>query len=108
MRTGAAVARRAWCVRWLTAARSGPGHPAAGAAAGPGGDDAAQQGAPSPCCAAESSERCPPLLFPTRGELIASFAQAYLHHYARHGVGPEVFDEQMAVLEQVLFDYNSL
>ena len=35
-------------------------------------------------------------------------AGAYLHHYDRHGVGREVFDEALATAEQMLHDYRQL
>ena len=33
---------------------------------------------------------------------------AYLHHYAKHGVGRDVFEEALATTEQILYDYRQL
>ena len=35
-------------------------------------------------------------------------ARAYVHHYERHGIGLDEFQQRLVKAEQILFDYRQL
>eukprot|EP01051_Picozoa_sp_SAG22_P011529 SAG22_NODE_1118_length_5518_cov_1.906994_4_plen_581_part_00 len=84
-----------------------PGGGAAAAAAG-GGGAATAVGLPSAAVLSNSQSVVRPLEQLLDRAALMLQSRAYLHHYARHGIASHVFDEQIAVLEQILFDYQAL
>jgi hypothetical protein len=40
--------------------------------------------------------------------ILSSGMSRYMHHYERHGVGRDVFEEALATTEQILYDYRQL